>query len=339
MWSGRAASLAGIAPDRVRGLLAELTRGHLLTEHRPGRYACHDLLRAYAAEQAQVHDGDNGRQAAVRRLLDHCLHTAHSAATLIDPYFAPVAPAPPGPGVTIGEPATAEEALSWFTAERALLLAAVPLAAQADSAAHAWQLAWALSTFLLRQGHWRNHATACTIGRQMTAHSSLLWIAEQQERYADMLRHAEQVLELSRAAGDPALEVMSLNDIGYTHALLGNYRRAITYCERALAGSQEAGERCWESATWDSLGYIYRQLGHHRRAIACYERSLDLCRELADRLNEAITLDHLGDAHHGTGDLDAARWAWTQALRTFDDIGHPQGDEVRTKLRGSGLLR
>jgi DNA-binding SARP family transcriptional activator len=385
-----AASLAGIAPDGVRGLLAELTRGHLLAEHRPGRYAFHDLLRAYAAEQAHVHDDDDARQAAVRRLLDHCLHTAHSAATLIDPYFAPVAPPPPRPGVALGEPATAEEALTWFTAERALLLAAGSLAAQAGSAAHAWQLAWALSTFLLRRGLWSNHATACAIGldaarragdtageahallllalgylrsgrardaaprlhqalrlletiggyhrSEMTAHSSLLWIAEQQERYADMLSHAEQVFELSRAAGDQALEVMSLNDVGYAHALLGNYRRAITYCERALAGSQEAGERCWESATWDSLGYIYRQLGNHRRAIACYERSLDLCRELADRLNEAITLDHLGDAHRGIGDLDAARWAWTQALRTFDDIDYPQGDQVRAKLRGSGLL-
>src|SRR5262249_51262172 len=99
---GTAASLAGIAPGRVRPLLAELTRGHLLTEHRPGRYTFHDLLRAYAAEQARIHDHDGARSAAVGRLLDHCLHTAHAAATLIDPYFAPVAaPAPSQPRVVI----------------------------------------------------------------------------------------------------------------------------------------------------------------------------------------------------------------------------------------------
>jgi hypothetical protein len=140
---GAAASLAGIAPDRVRALLAELSRGHLLTEHRPSRYAFHDLLRAYAAELARIHDHDGARSAAVGRLLDHCLHTAYAAATLIDPYFAPVAaPAPSQPGVVIGGPATAEEALSWFTAERPTLLAAVPLAAEPGSATHAWQLAW-----------------------------------------------------------------------------------------------------------------------------------------------------------------------------------------------------
>ncbi|HEY1345836.1 MAG TPA: tetratricopeptide repeat protein, partial [Streptosporangiaceae bacterium] len=87
------------------------------------------------------------------------------------------------------------------------------------------------------------------------------------------------------------------------------------------------------SAAWDSLGYIHHQLGSYRCAITCYERSLNLCRELADRFNEAGTLDHLGDVHRSVGDTDAARWAWAQAVRTFDEIGHPGGEQVRAKLR------
>jgi DNA-binding SARP family transcriptional activator len=54
-----AASLAAIADAEARRLLAELARAHLIVEHVPGRYALHDLLRAYAAEQAD----DNGSQA------------------------------------------------------------------------------------------------------------------------------------------------------------------------------------------------------------------------------------------------------------------------------------
>jgi DNA-binding SARP family transcriptional activator/tetratricopeptide (TPR) repeat protein len=388
---GAAASLAGIAPDQARALLAELTRGHLLTEHRPGRYAFHDLLRAYAAEQARSHDHDSARDAAVGRLLGHCLHTAYAAATLTDPCFAPVAaPVPPQPRVVIGGPATAEEALSWFTAEHPTLLAAVPLAAESGAATHAWQLAWVLGTYLLRQGLWTDQATACrlaldaarrdgdtageahalvllglgygssgrlgeaalllrtalrlleTVGgchrSQVRAHRTLSWIAEQQERHADMLSHATAALELSREAGDLALEVMSLNDVGYSHALLGNYRPAIVYCERSLAGSQEAGERNWESAAWDSLGYIHHQLGDHRRAITCYERSLDLSRTLADRYNEAGALDHLGDVHRSAYDMDAARWAWIQAARGYDEIGHPRGEQIRAKLGSLGWM-
>jgi hypothetical protein len=70
---GAAASLAGIAPGQARELLAELTRGHLLAEHRPGRYASHDLLRAYAAEQEHAHH-DAARHTAVGRVLGHRLH-------------------------------------------------------------------------------------------------------------------------------------------------------------------------------------------------------------------------------------------------------------------------
>jgi len=172
---------------------------------------------------------------------------------------------------------------------------------------------------------------------RVIAQSSLIGIAEQQERHDDMLGHALRALELSRAAGDRILEMMSLNDVGYCHAMLGNYRQAIVCCERALAGSREAGERNRESATWDSLGYIQHQLGDHRRAIACYERSLELCRELADRYNEAATLDRLGDAHRSAGDLGAARWAWARALRIFDEIDHPGGDRLRAKLSEHGL--
>src|SRR5450631_2422427 len=86
-----AASHAAIPPDRARALLAELTRAHLLSEPVPGRYAFHDLLHAYATEQAHAHDSRDSRDAAVRRVLDHYLHTAHSAAMLMEPYLDPIA--------------------------------------------------------------------------------------------------------------------------------------------------------------------------------------------------------------------------------------------------------
>ena len=104
MTVGAAASLAGIAPDRARALLAGLARGHLLSERRPGRYALHDLLRAYAAEQARDRDDDDARRAAVGRLLDYWLHTACAAAALLDPFFAPEPAEPPLPGVVLDAP-------------------------------------------------------------------------------------------------------------------------------------------------------------------------------------------------------------------------------------------
>ena len=61
-----AASLAAIAEADARRLLRELARAHLIAEHVPGRYAFHDLLRAYAAEQARHADSDTDRREATR---------------------------------------------------------------------------------------------------------------------------------------------------------------------------------------------------------------------------------------------------------------------------------
>jgi transcriptional regulator with XRE-family HTH domain len=58
-----AARLAGRPLAGVQPVLAELTRGHLVEELIPGHYTLHDLLRAYAEEQARWLDTDDRRAA------------------------------------------------------------------------------------------------------------------------------------------------------------------------------------------------------------------------------------------------------------------------------------
>ncbi|WP_405534300.1 helix-turn-helix domain-containing protein [Streptomyces sp. NBC_00075] len=65
------ASLAGVSPDHVRPLITELADSHHVTEIRPGRFAQHDLLRAYAAELCGRAESRTDRETAIRRLLDH----------------------------------------------------------------------------------------------------------------------------------------------------------------------------------------------------------------------------------------------------------------------------
>ncbi len=97
-----AASLGGRGQPQARRLLRDLARAHLITEHVPGRYAFHDLLRAYAAEQAHSTDSESSRRQATGRVLDHYLHTAARGAFLLDPAMEPVALDPPRPGAAAG---------------------------------------------------------------------------------------------------------------------------------------------------------------------------------------------------------------------------------------------
>ena len=169
--------------------------------------------------------------------------------------------------------------------------------------------------------------------KQALAHRTLLWMAERQQHPAEMLSHARRCYDLYQMADHRAGQALALQDIGHAYALLGSSEDAIAHCERALAMMRELKVLAWEGAVWDSLGYIHHRRGDHQQAIVCYGRALDLSREFADRFNEADTLNNLGDVHRSAGDLAAARRSWTQALRIFDEIDHPDRDQVRAKLR------
>jgi DNA-binding SARP family transcriptional activator/DNA-binding XRE family transcriptional regulator len=66
-----AASLAETAPGQAHRHLAELARGHLVSEHAPGRYTMHDLLRAYAAGLAETRGDHADHLAAARPVRAH----------------------------------------------------------------------------------------------------------------------------------------------------------------------------------------------------------------------------------------------------------------------------
>jgi len=122
---------------------------------------------------------------------------------------------------------------------------------------------------------------------------------------------------LFRAAGHRSGEANALNAIGWDHAQLGEYARALTCCEQAIPLLEELGDRSGQAYTWDSLGYAHHHLGHHAEALTCYRRALDLFRDLGDRYYEATILSHLGDTYLVSQDRDDA----TQVRTKLQTLG------------------
>jgi len=145
-----AASLAGVSPAEARQLLTELVLANLVAEHEDGRYRCHDLLRACAAEQACRTDSDADRRAAMHRMLDHYLHTAFRAAVLLTDADPPARPPAPVTGVQPEDLTTRSESYAWFEAERAVMSAAIGHAARYGFHRHAWHLPQVLGEFRIR---------------------------------------------------------------------------------------------------------------------------------------------------------------------------------------------
>src|SRR5205814_5342681 len=123
-------------------------------------------LRAYAADLVRTTDPGAQRHLATGRMLDHYLHTALTADRLLDPAWDPITFSSPRAGVTPEHPVDHEQAMAWFSAEHAVLRAAVDHAAATGFDTHTWQLAWTLAAFLDRRGHWHDYAA---IGRAAVA--------------------------------------------------------------------------------------------------------------------------------------------------------------------------
>ncbi|WP_158630237.1 AfsR/SARP family transcriptional regulator [Glycomyces terrestris] len=286
------ASLAALAPGRARRLLAELARAHLVSETAPGRYALHDLLRAYAIELSATVDSREKRNAAAFRLLSHYVHTAHAADRLVYPGTPDVAvslPAP-APGVAPEPLADRAAAMDWFEAEYASI-AAVALHARGVFDAQVWQLAWSLHHFLSLRGrvfeltdvqHLALSAAQRTgdAAAQAHAHRVLAWCGTRLGRLDDSRSHLTRALDLSAQAGDLAGEAAAHRNLSHLAQRSGDAVGALAHSHQALALYRKAQDRFGEARALNSIGWYHAQLGEHEDARRCCEEALRLCLEL-----------------------------------------------------------
>jgi DNA-binding SARP family transcriptional activator len=331
-----ATSLTGLAPQPAGVLLIELTRAHLLTEHAPGRYAAHDLLREYATELAHTHDSDAEQRAALHRILDHYLHTAYTAARLLNPARTPIDLAPPGPGVIPERLDSHDGALSWFTAEQSVLLSAVERAAAAGFGVHTWQLAWTLTEFMRRRSLWREQVTVQHIAlraargvgdrvgqghihRGLAKAYHLLGELDDAEIH---FRHADQ---LYAELDDPTGRGHAYTGLVTLAEQRGDLTGALLLAQRALQLYRLGGDPVWHANGLNGVGWFHTQLGDHHQALAYCQQALPLLQEAGYREAEAATWDSLGYAHRGLADYARSASCYQRAVDVYRDLGDGYG--------------
>jgi DNA-binding SARP family transcriptional activator len=327
-----AASLAGILPDQACRVLDELASAHLVDEHVPGRFALHDLLRSYAAEQARLLDSDADRRTAAHRMLDHYLHTANAAAMLLTPTRDPIDLTAPQAGVQPEELASSAHALAWFEAEQLVLTAAVGRAASDGFDAHVWQLAWALSRFVELRGYWT--ATAAIWQTALGAVQRLGDRAGQAQmhryigralgrtgRHDEAWVHHREAFALFRQVGDTVGQGRSLVDIGQDLDRQDRYHEALDPLSQALQLFRATGHQAGQSRALNGLGWCHARLGKHQRALGYLEQALALHRELGDLTGEAATMHSFGYAYHQLDRQTEAFACYRQSLELYRELG------------------
>jgi DNA-binding SARP family transcriptional activator/Tfp pilus assembly protein PilF len=337
------ASMAGRTTDRMRPLLAELSQGHLLTEPAPGRYACHDLLRAYAEELSSAEDPEHDRHRTRQRIVEHYLLTAHQASRLLYAHRRPIETGPIQPGVRPEKLADCERALSWLTTEQPVLLSAAVMSARSGLDHHSWQLAWLLSPYLHYRACWSGQEivlrTALAATRrlgdpaaQAYVHRTLGLACAQLDRHDEAHRHYEQAVRLYRSAGDEVGEASAHLNLTWALDRQGRPAEALSQARRANDLFRRAGHRVGEASAFNTIGWYLAELGDHQQALAHCQRALRLHEELDNRHGQAATLDSLGNVYHRLGRYDRAVECYRLAVGLSRQLGR-RTDEAMTLVR------
>jgi tetratricopeptide (TPR) repeat protein len=279
--------LIGFPEPQALRLLRELCDHNLISESAPRRFAMHDLVRLYAADQARLHESDEARTLAVGRLLDFLLATVTAADRVISPYRNRIAINPPVSDLLEVEFPSGGTATAWLEVEHSFLVEAIRCAVEYGFNVHAWQLAWALGIYYDRRGF-----------------------------AADRVRTGLLALTAAIRLGDPMAEALIRTSLGSGYSRLGEFDMSVDELRRATSMLRDQDLERFEADALLALAIADEECDRYADAKVHLARALFLYRKHRDAFGEAHALENLGWCHGHLGDY----------LAIFRRIGDKDGE-------------
>lgn len=321
-----AAALVGQPPSRVRQLLDSLVGAHLLEQTAPDRYQFHDLLRAYATDQARREEPPEEREAALRRVLTWYLHSADAAQGWISPAERRLALGAPPEDVRPLSFADYDAAVDWAEQENVNLPQAVRASAEAPHRGPdaEQQNAWR------QDGQWSD-AQRALLTWQLAA---VTWDAQAPSAPpGEWLEVAQLGLDAAGRLGDRAAEARLLTAMGMARTDAGEFAGSLACHERARQRWHELDDRLAEAQALNLMGLTMLRRRQLDVAAEHFERALALFRELPDAARwEATALSNLASAQLRAGRPAEAAPFIERALTAFRALGNEQGEGNALRL-------
>ncbi len=319
------ASLLGVPVREAQTALVELNRTRLVTEHVPGRFLMHDLVRAYAMELSTELDAPDVREQAAHRMFDYYLHSTHAANRPLMPHRE-VPLTPLTPGVTPETLFDDGTAIQWLAAEYHVVLMAIGQAIERGKADYAWRLAWAIQLYQHYMGFLRDWALTAQVTLEATRAAGDLRGQVFTERSLAgayfmlgdgkaSLQHLYNTLDLINAGGwadeESAYVERNIGEVMITGTvdLQPDYEAAISHFERAHKYYTKMNHMQGVAYTLEGQAVAYMRTGDPERSIDLLNQALPLHRQLNDRTGEGYAYARLADTYLQLGRLDEAE-AW-----------------------------
>jgi tetratricopeptide (TPR) repeat protein len=158
-------------------------------------------------------------------------------------------------------------------------------------------------------------------------------------RLDDAREHLERLVKDVATHGSRPTLVHALHRLGKTYDDLGRLDDAVERLTEALELVRKVGVAITESVVLIDLGVAYRNTGDLDRALALIDEGLVLALSTKERYQQARALDALASVHDRAGRADLAQDYWQRAHALFTELGTPEADRIRPRLRPAGATR
>jgi tetratricopeptide (TPR) repeat protein len=240
------------------------------------------------------------------------------------------------------------QALAWFEAEHQVLVAAVALAEGSGFDVHAWQLPWAIASFLQTRGHYQDWAATqrtalaaatrlghtagqALSGRLLAAACACSYFGDHDQarsHYASSLRLCQQL-------GNRFGEAKVQHHLGLLAGRQGRNTDALGHADQALRLYHAMGDQANEVAAINAVGWYHGLLGDYQQARAFCGQALIRCAEAGYRLLEGHAWDSKGYAEQHLGNLAEAGACYQRALILHEESGDRFGEAATLTRPGN----
>ncbi|MFH9423354.1 SAV_2336 N-terminal domain-related protein [Streptomyces sp. NPDC017529] len=329
------AALTGLEPAAVQAHVDTLVHTGLLKASAPGRYRHREALASFAYEDLTRHTSPEDRNAALSRLLDWYLLTAHRAYGLDAPgallLGRTAAPATPVTALPLADRGAASD---WWAAEGAGALSVIRQTVELPSGAYAARCADALLLLepLLGAGRLtdRYERTALTVtaravaGRDKRAEArarlARARVCLATDRFAEAEDEARHAYRLGLDAGDPVTSGRAPLVRG-TAAVALRRADAGQHFTLAMSHCQVQGDALGEAAVLVERSRLHVADGAPERGAELAERSVRIYRAAGQGRRLGKGLYFLAVAQAEAGRHGDALRALQEALPAFEEAG------------------
>ncbi|WP_147267976.1 ATP-binding protein [Spongiactinospora rosea] len=319
------------------------------------RYRLHELVRLFAHDIAVAEEAEEGRRAAIERVLAGYRHHAQRAAMARWPQD--WSPAGRHPGGAAGGQVQAAE---WLNVERLSLVAMVHQAKNLGL----WEPAFGVGRAFCSLCHslraywsdWRAVADiVCEAAEHLDDPRSLGVALLERSAVTgglglrrEALADAERALEIFTQGGHTWWAARAMRAVGMTLSSEGNMDRGETFLVEAIAAFRAEGDRWWSARSQRNLAELRLRQSRLDEAAVLLESALNVFEEDGNRYSEAQTLRVYGEvlsaqarSRSSGGDPAGAGGAFIRAgltLHRAAEMFRARGEqwEVARCLRAAG---